>query len=562
MKKIYTYIFGIATLLLGFASCQKEDTATTTFKARVENGSKVELNANGYFNWLSSDRVDINGSTFTVTPTDNNATAATLTGPNIGDGPYTAIYPASIVSNGQITLPTRQTTATGNLENFPMRAVSNNHDLQFYNLCSAIRIHMPGCEHPISRIEVVSSGSPISGACTIVEGNWLYTSHPALRANAVNNGGIKRITLDITNPQVYNTNEGHDFYITIPSLWYNSVFTFYFFTDQGLVCTRRLNVDGGFGLMRSQVTTLDFDGEVPMVFEQGSAQLKEFAFNGKQTITKIIFHYNSDEYSEEHVEAENSIPIYLKMDGTVCHVHTLANYIECPAGCNSLFANCLQLQSIEFNNDDENNQGFRTSNATNMCQMFNACQSLTSIDLSWFNTSNVTTFEEMFKSCSALTTLDLRSFNTSNATTMSNMFHGCTRLTNITFPTTFTTNNVTYMQFMFYNCNALTSLDLSHFNTTNVTTMESMFLRCQNLTSLNLTNFTSSNNLNISSMFSQSGLREIRLSQTFSPETVTGACNGLGTSTEHCHIYCSSTLADRLRTGGEARETVEFHTTE
>lgn len=540
-----------------FTSCQKEEDGTTTFKARLEsNEGKIELRDDGYFNWSNSDRVDINGQTFTVIPNTNNTTSATLTGPSVGGGPYTAIYPASIFDNAQFTLPTHQHTATGNLQDFPMRAVSNNHELQFYNLCSALRVRMPACDYAISRIEVVSSSNTISGKCTIVERNTYYSNggHPCAQTNMTNNGGSKRVTLDISNPQTYSS--PHDFYITVPAGWYQTLLTFYFFNHEGLVCTRTLDArTNGFALNRSQMTTLDFDSDIPIQFEEGTAHLREFAFVRRENITKIVFHYNSDEYSEEHVEAENSIPIYLKMNGTECHVHTLASFIECPSNCQSLFANCQSLQTIEFGD------GFRTNNVTGMYRMFDACQSLTSIDLSSFNTSHVTTFEEMFKDCHNLSSLDLTAFDFQNITTMSNMFATCTTLTSIIFPNNINTVNLTNLQFTFYRCESLTSLDLTHFNTANVSSMKSMLNRCNSLTRIDLSNFTSATSLSIENMFQQSGLREIRLSQSFSPAIVTRACNGLGTQTEHCHIYCSPTLASQLRTDGEASETVEFHTT-
>ena len=48
-----------------------------------------------------------------------------------------------------------------------------------------------------------------------------------------------------------------------------------------------------------------------------------------------------------------------------------------------------------------------------MDNMFNGCESLTSLDLSNFNTSSVENMENMFNGCKSLTSLDLSNFNTS-----------------------------------------------------------------------------------------------------------------------------------------------------
>ena len=66
---------------------------------------------------------------------------------------------------------------------------------------------------------------------------------------------------------------------------------------------------------------------------------------------------------------------------------------------------------------------------TNTSGMFNACSSLTTLDVSNFNTSNVTDMSSMFADCQSLTTLNLSNFNTSNVTDMQWMFFRCSNLT-------------------------------------------------------------------------------------------------------------------------------------
>lgn len=108
---------------------------------------------------------------------------------------------------------------------------------------------------------------------------------------------------------------------------------------------------------------------------------------------------------------------------------------------------------------------------TDTSWMFNACQSMTNLDLSNFDTSKVTDMGFMFGDCLSLATLDVSSFDTSNVTTMSNMFYDCSSLTTLDLHS-FDTSNVTYMHSMFHYCSDLT-LDCSHWNVDKVTSYDS-----------------------------------------------------------------------------------------
>ena len=66
-----------------------------------------------------------------------------------------------------------------------------------------------------------------------------------------------------------------------------------------------------------------------------------------------------------------------------------------------------------------------------MGNMFNYCNSLTTLDVSNWDTSKVTKTEYMFSNCKALTTLDISNWDTSKVTTMQVMFEYCSSLTTI-----------------------------------------------------------------------------------------------------------------------------------
>ena len=220
--------------------------------------------------------------------------------------------------------------------------------------------------------------------------------------------------------------------------------------------------------------------------------------------TAVVFEYNSKVSSGKLLStADSPVPIYGNLDGTTWKVSTNSKRINANPNCKNMFrarwnedlqAVSPNLQTIKFG------EGFNTENVTDMSSMFDACTSLTRLDLSTFNTSNVTNMSFMFIACEKLTNLDISSFNTKNVTDMSGMFSSCWSLTSIDVQH-FNTRNVTYMSFMFSECISLSSLNVSSFNTENVTDMCSMFQGCNSLSRLDLSHFNTKNVTNMNYMF-------------------------------------------------------------
>ena len=145
-------------------------------------------------------------------------------------------------------------------------------------------------------------------------------------------------------------------------------------------------------------------------------------------------------------------------------------------------SNVITIQSIfqNYMGSTLDVSSFRTSNVTNMSNVFNGCNSLLSIDLSNWDTTNVLSMEEMFANNYKLKTLDLSNFNTSNVRTMKNMFNSCKGLVNLDL-SSFDTSSVSSINGMFTNCTDLTSLDLTGWNTSNNTDWQSVFRGCHSL---------------------------------------------------------------------------------
>ena len=165
--------------------------------------------------------------------------------------------------------------------------------------------------------------------------------------------------------------------------------------------------------------------------------------------------------------------------------------------------------------------GFDSSRATKMNDMFCRCKNLVSLDLRGINTSNVKNMFGMFSGCKSLTGLDLNGFETSSVTDMACMFIGCSGLTNLDL-SSFNTSNVMNMGSMFFHCDNLASLDLSSFDTSKVTSMEYMFNDCYNLKELDLSGFDISNIHSMMGMFvGCESLRKVIMHQTVSTDVIT-----------------------------------------
>ena len=130
-------------------------------------------------------------------------------------------------------------------------------------------------------------------------------------------------------------------------------------------------------------------------------------------------------------------------------------------------------------------KGINTNHVTDMRNMFNGCDALTSLDLSKFDTSNVTSMDSMFFYCEQLKTLNLNGWNTSKLTDMTYMFFSCSGLKSLVL-SGFDTSNVTNMYGMFGVCSSLISLDLSGWDTSNVTYMGEMFRDCTSLKTIKM----------------------------------------------------------------------------
>ena len=95
-----------------------------------------------------------------------------------------------------------------------------------------------------------------------------------------------------------------------------------------------------------------------------------------------------------------------------------------------------------------------SSSVSDMSNMFCRCESLTSIDISYFDTSHTESFARMFRDCVKVEILDVSHFQTQRVLHMENMFYGCKCLKYLDL-CGFDCSKAADLSYMFYGCQSL-----------------------------------------------------------------------------------------------------------
>lgn len=160
--------------------------STEVFSATTETEPSTRTSLSGYTNgegcyslyWDSGDAISIcDGINTAVYTTDDSYTSSADFVRSEGKisntaALYEAFYPSSITTTNMI-LPANQNYVDGNIENFPMRAVSTNKNLAFKNLCGIIRLCIKSEENGQLKVSSISLSADkgMSGAFTVGKDN-------------------------------------------------------------------------------------------------------------------------------------------------------------------------------------------------------------------------------------------------------------------------------------------------------------------------------------------------------------------------------------------------------
>lgn len=141
-----------------------------------------------------------------------------------------------------------------------------------------------------------------------------------------------------------------------------------------------------------------------------------------------------------------------------------------------LFADCYSLETIKMDNWD-------TSVAASFDAMFNDCRSLTTLDISMLNTSNACMFSQMFEACYKLEKIiGIEDMDVSNADyyAFSEMFHACKSLQTLDL-SKWNTAKADNMARMFAKCPKLKEVNVTGWDISSVETMMEMCKSSSNI---------------------------------------------------------------------------------
>ena len=161
-----------------------------------------------------------------------------------------------------------------------------------------------------------------------------------------------------------------------------------------------------------------------------------------------------------------------------------------------MFDQCFSLSSIKFPSS------FSKNNLKNICYLFAKCYKLTKADLSNLKTENVKDMSFMFDDCVKLETLliDPDKFITKKVTSMCNMFENCNKLKSVDL-TSFDAGNVNFANSMFKECHQLEEIDLSKMKISEKANISYMFNKCESLKKINLSSFCITDKNTMNNMF-------------------------------------------------------------
>ena len=161
-----------------------------------------------------------------------------------------------------------------------------------------------------------------------------------------------------------------------------------------------------------------------------------------------------------------------------------------------MFHQCFSLSSIKFPSS------FSKNNLKNISYLFAKCYKLTKADLSNLKTENVKDMSFMFDDCVKLETLliDPDKFITKKVTSMCNMFENCNKLKSVDL-TSFDAGNVNFANSMFKECHQLEEIDLSKMKISEKANISHMFNKCESLKKINLSSFCITDKNTMNNMF-------------------------------------------------------------
>lgn len=152
----------------------------------IEAETKTSLGAGNNVLWKAGDQIRVfsattgNSGVFILDPADDGETSGSFTGSDIGEGPYYAIYPASVATETSFNTSTHEFSAIapvgqdyavnsfGNGANIAVAKANAQNNFAFKNVFGVISLQLNAGSYTISQINLYTRGSePLNGSLQI-----------------------------------------------------------------------------------------------------------------------------------------------------------------------------------------------------------------------------------------------------------------------------------------------------------------------------------------------------------------------------------------------------------
>ena len=241
MKKYFyrTATFMCLAALVVFASCKKEDVKVlftgTIEQPTIQGKTSIEIEARTHVavvKWEDDDQIalyndDLTRYTLSADPTGDHTIANFVITEPVGEGPYTAIYPAALALESSPYLRSCTLPEVQDATHFkaPMHAycAAGDNNLRFENFCGVIQLNLPNVTKTITSVVLYTQNNVIAG--TINYRASLYLGYLGIDVE----GEGHTVTLDCG---AGITGNAGPFYIYLPQDEYSAM-TFTIYAEDG-----------------------------------------------------------------------------------------------------------------------------------------------------------------------------------------------------------------------------------------------------------------------------------------------------------------------------------------
>ena len=240
-----------------------------TFTAVLENGTRTLLGTDEQVLWSTGDEIRVfnesnaSGAVFTLKNGQGTPTG-TFEGPNIGNGPFRAVYPASIVATGSqydnisISIPSSQSYAAesfGAGANISVGQADQLDNILFRNVMGVLSLTLTG-DATIGSICIQSHvQETLSGTATL--SNLGEEAGPTLTFGEGQTAeSFSRLTLDCGTNGIPLTSTGKTFHLAIPAGALGSGYQIEVYDTNGKVMVRYAKASEDNAIVRNYIVSM------------------------------------------------------------------------------------------------------------------------------------------------------------------------------------------------------------------------------------------------------------------------------------------------------------------